>query len=184
MLPKQCCNWHITNKVTNKNTHTNFKDSILTVRSSLYAFALKLTSDESEANDLVQETVLKALNNESKFVANDNFKGWILTIMRNIFLNNKRRANRVSNLDTDDNSMTNDLSQRYLSSPSPEEVYSVDEINSIISTFPDTYRVPFTMQVAGYKYEEIANSLNMPLGVVKSRIFHTRRRLRRILKDF
>ena len=66
----------------------------------------------------------------------------------------------------------------------PEGAYTCSEITAIIQTFPEDYREPFNMHVAGYKYEEIAEKLNMPMGTVKSRIFFTRQRLRAILKDY
>lgn len=69
-----------------------FKSSVIGMQGNLLSFALKLTTDKEEAHDLVQDTTLKALNNEEKFVDNTNFKGWMLTIMRNIFINNYRRA--------------------------------------------------------------------------------------------
>ncbi len=69
---------------------TSFQDSVLDMQGNLLSFALKLTLNREEAEDLVQDTTLKALNNEDKFVANANFKGWMLTIMRNIFINNYR----------------------------------------------------------------------------------------------
>ena len=66
----------------------------------------------------------------------------------------------------------------------PDGAYAVNEISRILAGFPADYREPFSLHVAGYKYEEIAESLNMPLGTVKSRIFFTRKKLREILKDY
>lgn len=65
---------------------------MLSVQTELLNFAYKLTADREEANDLLQETSLKALDNEDKYTAETNFKGWIHTIMRNIFINNYRKA--------------------------------------------------------------------------------------------
>lgn len=163
---------------------TTFKKSILGMQGNLLSFALKLTMNRDEAQDLVQDTTLKALNNEEKFVENTNFKGWMLTIMRNIFINNYRK-------DTRENTMidaTEDLYHLNLSQDSgletPEGAYAANEISLILSKFPADYRESFSMHVAGYKYEEIAEKLSMPLGTVKSRIFFTRKRLREILKDY
>lgn len=72
----------------------SFKSSLLGMQSNLLSFALKLTPNRDEAYDLVQDTTLKALSNEEKFAENTNFKGWMLTIMRNIFINNYRRTVR------------------------------------------------------------------------------------------
>lgn len=65
-----------------------FKKDLIGVQNDLLRFAYKLTSDREEANDLLQETSLKALDNEDKYMPDTNFKGWIYTIMRNIFINN------------------------------------------------------------------------------------------------
>ena len=147
-------------------------------------FAMSLTLNKEDAEDLMQETNLKVLDNHDKYVDNTNFKGWVFTIMRNIFINNYRRAARSKTLiDT-----TADL--YHLNLPqnsgydSPEVAYNVKEISSVINSFSEEYRVPFSMFVAGYKYEEIADKMNIPLGTVKSRIFFARKRLKNILNDF
>ncbi len=154
------------------------------MQGNLMSFALRLTSDRDDAQDLVQDTTLKALNNEEKYVENTNFRGWMLTIMRNIFINNYRKTTRENTVvDT-----TEDLYHLNLSQDSgietPDGAYACNEISEILAKFPEEYRQPFSMHVAGYKYEEIAQKLQMPLGTVKCRIFFTRKRLREILKDY
>ena len=71
-----------------------FQERLLSLQSNLLNFAYMLTSDREEAHDLLQDTTLKALDNEDKYIDNVNFKGWVLTIMRNIFINNYRRGVR------------------------------------------------------------------------------------------
>lgn len=166
------------------NTKASFNSLVLGMQGNLLSFAMKLTLNREEAEDLVQDTTLKALDNESKFVENTNFKGWMLTIMRNIFINNYRKNYRNGTvLDT-----TEDLYQLNLSQDSgintPEGALTVTEFAKILSDFPDDQRIPFSLHLAGYKYDEIAKKLKMPLGTVKSRIFFTRRQLRKILKDY
>lgn len=162
----------------------SFKNSLLGLQGNLLSFALKLTLNRDEAHDLVQDTTLKVLKNEEKFVDNANFKGWVLTIMRNIFINNYRKASRENTIvDT-----TEDLYHLNLPQDSgletPDGAYGANEISSIIARFPDDYSKPFSLHVAGYKYEEISEMLSMPIGTVKSRIFFTRKRLREILADY
>ena len=161
-----------------------FIDSVLGMQSNLRSFALKLTMDNDAAHDLVQDTTLKALNNEDKFVDNTNLKGWMLTIMRNIFINNYRKNVRENTMVDS----TTDLYHLNLKQDSgietPDGAFAVNEINSILSKFPKDFREPFSLHVAGYKYEEIAERLSMPLGTVKSKIFFTRKKLREILKDY
>lgn len=166
------------------NTSTSFQDSVLGMQANLLSFALKLTQNREEAEDLVQDTTLKALNNEDKFVANANFKGWMLTIMRNIFINNYRKYTRENTvIDSSEDCFHLNLSQDS-GIGTPETTYAMQEIYAILAGFAPDYRQPFSMHVAGYKYEEISDKLNMPLGTVKSRIFFTRKRLREILKDY
>lgn len=161
-----------------------FKSSVIGMQGNLLSFALKLTMDKEEAQDLVQDTTLKALNNEEKFTDNSNFKGWMLTIMRNIFINNYRKSVRENTVVDS----TEDLHHLNLSQDSgldtPDGAYAMSEITEILAKFPADFRQPFSMHVAGYKYDEIAERLSMPLGTVKSRIFFTRKRLREILKDY
>lgn len=166
------------------SNQSSFKTSVLGLQDNLLSFALKLTLNRDEAHDLVQDTTLKALNNEEKFVDDTNLKGWMLTIMRNIFINNYRKSVRENTVvDT-----TEDLYHLSLPQDSgyetPDGAFSINEISDIIAQFPADYREPFSMHVAGYKYEEIAERLNTPLGTVKSRIYFTRKRLREILKDY
>lgn len=166
--------------LANKNT---FKSSVLGMQGNLLSFALKLTANREEAKDLVQDTTLKALRNEGKFVENTNFKGWMLTIMRNIFINNYRKNARENTMvDSSEDLFHLNLSQES-GLETPDGAYACNEITAIISGFSAEYREPFTMHVAGYKYEEIAERLGMPLGTVKSRIFFTRKRLRDILTE-
>lgn len=166
------------------NAQNTFKSSLLGMQGNLLSFALKLTLNRDEAHDLVQDTTLKALKNEEKFVDNANFKGWMFTIMRNIFINNYRKSSRENTIvDSSDNLYRLNLPQDS-GLETPDGAFAISEISSIIAGFPDDFRKPFSMHIAGYKYEEIAERLQMPLGTVKSRIFFTRKRLREILKDY
>lgn len=165
-------------------TDSTFKTRLLGLQSNLLNFAYQLTSNREAAEDLVQDTTLKVLDNESKYVDNINFKGWVFTIMRNIFINNYRRQTRNATIvDT-----TEDLYHLNLSQESgfttPEGSFAAKEITAAINEFTAEYKVPFTMYLAGYKYAEIAEKMNMPLGTVKSRIFFARKRLQGILKDY
>ena len=166
------------------NKNDSFKSSVIGMQGNLMSFAMKLTTNREEAHDLVPDTTLKALDNEGKFAEDTNFKGWILTIMRNIFINNYRKSVRENTVVD----VTEDLYHLNLPQDSgldtPDGAYTAREISAILAGFPDDYRVPFSMHVAGYKYEEISSRLSMPLGTVKSSIFFTRKRLRELLKDY
>ncbi len=161
-----------------------FHDSLISLQANLLNFAYMLTSNRDDAYDLLQDTTLKALDNEDKYADNTNFKGWIFTIMRNIFINNYRREQRAATVvDTSDNLYHLNLSQDS-GFESPEESFHANEITDAINEFPDEYRIPFSMHVAGYKYNEIAEQMNLPLGTVKSRIFFARKKLQERFADY
>lgn len=161
-----------------------FQANLLNLQDNLFNFAMMLTSNRENAYDLVQDTTLKALDNEDKFTDGTNFKGWVFTIMRNIFINNYRRTSRAATIvDTTDNLYHLNLSQDS-GLESPENSFTVNEVTDAINQFEDELRIPFSMHVAGYKYQEIADKMNMPLGTVKSRIFFARKRLQERFADY
>ena len=163
---------------------TEFQTRLMSLQANLLNFAFMLTSNRDDAYDLLQDTTLKALDNADKYVDNTNFKGWVFTIMRNIFINNYRRVARAATVVD----QTEDLYHLNLSQDSgidsPEESFSVQEITAAINEFPEKYRVPFSMHIAGYKYEEIAEETGLPLGTVKSRIFAARKELQTRFADY
>ena len=165
-------------------TQLQFNTALLGLQDKLLYYALSLTSDHEKAQDLLQETFLKALTYRQKFIPNTNFKAWIYTIMKNTFINNYRR--NVKSKNTFDGS-NNDFHLKFSkdkSYPSPESIYSSKEIIKCINALEDEYKVPFNMFLDGYKYKEIAEDLQLPLGTVKSRIFFTRKKLEKSLKDY
>ena len=162
----------------------SFKKELIDAQDELLRFAYRLTSDREEANDLLQETSLKALDNEDKYTPNTNFRGWIYTIMRNIFINNYRKLVREQTfVDRTENLYHLNLPQNS-GLRSAGGAHDLKEMYRIVNELPEEYRDPFTMHVSGFKYREIAEKLDLPLGTVKSRIFFTRQRLQDELKDF
>lgn len=161
-----------------------FESKLMSLQGNLLNFAYMLTSNRDNAYDLLQDTTLKALDNESKYVENTNFKGWVFTIMRNIFINNYRRVTRNATVVD----QTEDLYHLNLSQDSgldtPEGSIAAAEITEAINSFSDEYRIPFSMHVAGYKYNEIAEKMNLPLGTIKSRIFFARKKLQSQFADY
>jgi len=162
-------------------TAIQFQEKILSIQKNMYSFAMLLTANRYDAEDLLQETTLRVLDNQEKYVDNVNFKGWVLTIMRNIFINNYRKELR-SQVVVD---QTGDLHQLNVQGDSkwenPETTITIKEINFIINNLSDDLKIPFSMHLDGYKYHEISDKLALPLGTVKSRIFFARRELQRNL---
>ena len=161
-----------------------FQQKLLSLQENMMNFALMLTANRDDAQDLLQDTTLKVLDNQDKFVDNVNFKGWVLTVMRNIFINNYHKIVRVqtvvdSSADLYNLDVVNDSGF-----DSPDKAYQIKEITKAINGLNDDLKVPFSMFLSGYKYNEIAEKLNVPLGTVKSRIFFARQELQKRLKDF
>ncbi len=161
-----------------------FQSNLMTLQANLFNFAMMLTSSRDDAYDLLQDTTLKALDNQEKYAEGTNFKGWVFTIMRNIFINNYRRSARTATMvDTTDNLYHLNLSQDS-GLETPDGSYTAQEITAAINSFSDDFRIPFSMHVAGYKYNEIAEKMNLPLGTVKSRIFFARKKLQERFSDY
>lgn len=167
-----------------ENNANGFEGKLIALQNNMMNFALTLTTNREEAKDLLQETTLRALDNKEKYYENVNFKGWVFTIMHNIFVNNYRRIVRTQTVvDQTENLYHLNLPQDS-GFDTPEGAYTIAEITKSINSFSDEYKVPFTMHVSGYKYEEIAQTLTLPIGTVKSRIFFARKRLQEMLKDY
>ncbi len=146
--------------------------------------AFMLTSNREDAYDLLQETSLKALDNRDKFTDNANFKGWIMTIMRNTFINSYHRALRnISLIDMSADPYNLDSNNDSIID-SPDSVCDLNAISHAIDSLCSEIKDPFSLYVSGYQYLEIAEKLDIPLGTVKSRIFVARQELQKQLKDF
>ena len=163
---------------------STFQNRLMSLQANMLNFAYMLTSNRDDAYDLLQDTTLKVLDNRDKYVENTNFKGWVFTIMRNIFINNYRRIVRSATvIDQTEDCYHLNLSQDS-GIESPEGSYAASEIHDAINEFPEKYRVPFSLHVAGYKYNEIADKMNLPLGTIKSRIFFARQELQRRFANY
>lgn len=164
------------------NTH-QFQQNLVGLQDNMLNFALKLTANSDEAHDLLQDTTLKVLDNQEKYIDNTNFKGWVLTIMRNIFVNNYHKVVRTQTMIDQYADLYNLEVLSEVSFDSPETSYRIQEINRAIEKLEDDLRIPFSFYLSGYKYHEIADQLAMPLGTVKSRIYFARQELQQNLKE-
>lgn len=166
-------------------TNIEFNTKLGTLTSILHSFAYNLTKNSEDAKDLYQETAYRALSNRDKFQPGTNFKAWMFTIMKNIFINNYRKkvkANTV--LDSTDNQFFLN-SATHAAPNSAEGQIMLKEINAMVEILDDSIRIPFLMHFEGFKYQEIADELELPLGTVKSRIFFARKELKeRILSTY
>lgn len=155
-----------------------FEELLVDNSDFLKPFAINLTRDNEAAKDLYQETLYKALANQEKYNDGTNIKAWLFTIMRNIFINNYRRAAKQKTVF--DNS-TNDflLNNNQLTVANvAESTIEMKEIKKAIYNLPEIFKTPFSLYFDGYKYHEIADALNEPLGTIKSRIHFARKLLK------
>jgi RNA polymerase sigma-70 factor, ECF subfamily len=158
-------------------TAIEFSDHLLDLEQSLLKYAYRLRLNTADAKDLVQETYLKVLMNREKFVDTGYLKAWIFTIMRNTFINSYRH-NVLHNIHYDHTEESIFISQSKASeSDNPDSEYSYQEISQSIERMNVKFRVPFKMYLEGYKYKEIADSVKLKIGTVKSRIFLARKLL-------
>ena len=165
-------------------TQLQFQTALLEQQDRLLYYAKSLTSDTDKAQDLLQETFLKALTYSDKFTHNTNFKAWIYTIMKNTFINDYRRSMNTKNTFEIANNEFNLKIDKDKGYPSPESIYNSKEIIKCINALEDEYKTPFNLFLEGFKYKEIAEELNLPLGTIKSRIFFTRKKLEKSLKEY
>jgi RNA polymerase sigma-70 factor (ECF subfamily) len=161
-----------------------FQQKLLSMQDYMMNFALALTANRDDAQDLLQETTLKVLKNQDKFVDNINFKGWVLTVMRNIFINNYHKVVRTQTVIERKIDLYNLEAIKHSSFDSPDDSHRIQEITAMIDNLNDELKIPFSLFISGYKYREIAEKMNKPLGTIKSRIFFARQELQRKLKDF
>lgn len=147
----------------------------------LTSFAVSLTKNKEEARDLYQETAFRALANKEKYRQDKNFKAWLFTIMRNIFINNyRRKAKSNTFIDTTENEYF--LNSTITHDNRAEGNILLDDLNGMIKQLHDNIREPFEMHLQGFKYHEIADTFQIPLGTVKSRIFFARKELQQRIR--
>ncbi|MDO9552543.1 MULTISPECIES: RNA polymerase sigma factor [Rhodonellum] len=160
-------------------TTLEFSYSLNKLSSSLKPFALKLTRDMDDANDLLQDTMVKAFTNKDKFADGTNLKAWLYTIMKNTFITNyQRMVRRGTFVDTTDNLHYINSGGALVENDAYGD-FTMDDITNAIDQLDDVYKTPFMMHYRGFKYHEIADKLDIPIGTVKNRIHIARK----ILKD-
>ena len=152
---------------------------------ALYGYAITLTRDTSEAEDLVQETYLRAASAANRPAGDRNLKGWLFVIMRNAWLNQLRHRNSGPRfVDLEPNEQPVDEAQE-----SPHVVYirklEREQVRDAIESLPDAYReIVVLRDIEGFTYQEIAMVLNCPAGTVMSRLGRARGKLRKVLSTW
>lgn len=161
-----------------------FDELLLHNADYLKPFAFTLTRDNESAKDLMQETMFRALVNKEKYHVGTNIKAWLYTIMRNIFINNYRKKVRQNSIfDNTANDYLLDYNQKAVSNVA-EISLSLKEMETSVNMIPEIFKQPFVMYFEGYKYNEIAEYLQEPLGTIKSRIHFARKLLKEQISRF
>ena len=162
----------------------DFNELLLTNTEFLKPFAVTLTRDNETAKDLLQETMYRALANQEKYNVGTNIKAWLYTIMRNIFINNyRRRAKQNTIFDNTANDFLLNHNQGAVANKA-ETVLGMKDIQAAVYSLPHIFRNPFMLYFEGYKYHEISDELNIPIGTVKSRIYLARQEVMKSLKAY
>ena len=159
----------------------NFERNFQSHDRYLRAFALKLTRDTQAAEDLFQDTAFRAFKHQDKFSKDSNLRAWLTTIMKNIYINNFRKIRRRGQI------LDHSKEQFLLNSDSSvrnegEGTLTLEELSQLIEELEDSLKKPFLLAYAGYKYQEIGEQLELPIGTVKSRIFLARKALKHRIK--
>jgi RNA polymerase sigma-70 factor (ECF subfamily) len=172
-----------------------FAEDALPLMDGLYSAAMRMTRNAADAEDLVQETYLKAFNAYERFETGTNLKAWMYRILTNSYINAYRKKQRRP-----DESDIDDIEDLYLYrrlggaesavlSRSAEdellEMFGEDEVKLALEDLPEHYRMPILLaDVEGFAYKEIAEILDVPIGTVMSRLHRGRKQLQKRLYSF
>jgi len=173
---------------TRSRRERRFHKKLMIHADALYAYALRLTTNPTDAEDLVQEALLKAFDALDRLPTNANYKGWVFTILRNTWLSRMRRYGRLEY-----RSVPPDAADHR---PDPLGVIESgrghrakdrfdDVVHSALAELPEVQRSAILLcDVEKMPYQEIARVMGCPVGTVRSRIFHARRALRLVLEEY
>ena len=168
-----------------------FEDEAVIHSEAVYHFALSMTGNPEDANDLVQETYLKAFKYFNNFTKGSNCKAWLFMILKNTFINDYRKKKR------EPYKVNYDEIEDFYETLKPEQIDASETINDIyrdsfdddisraMSELPEKFRsIVLLCDLEGYSYEEIAEHFNCPIGTVRSRLHRARKQLQSKLKEY
>jgi RNA polymerase sigma-70 factor, ECF subfamily len=165
-----------------------FEREALVHLDTLYRVAQRLTGNAADAEDLVQETMLRAYRSWDRYTPGTNAKGWLLTILRHLFINEYRRKSRhPETVDVD--TIEPFVLFQEVQEEDPQGAFFDkivdDEVLRAVDQLPEAFREAVTLSdVEGLSYEEVAKVLDVPVGTVKSRLYRGRRLLQAKLYDY
>jgi len=165
-----------------------FEQEALPHLDTMYRVALRLTSDPSRAEDVVQDAILKALRSWHQYQPGTNLRAWLLTILRNTFINDYRREKTrgptVDLSDAENFRLFDEVGERDPEGRFFDQIID-DEVLRAIDQLPEEFRETLVLSdVEGLPYQEISTITSVPVGTVKSRLFRARRALQSRLYDY
>lgn len=155
---------------------------LVEIQDFLQRYAISLTHDTQKANDLLQETSLRILTNMDKYEEKGVFTLWAKTVMKRVFLNDVNKSSKKNEKFVDGYDYTGNEKSHPLVADS-ESLMIGQELQDAIGMLPPRYGQMIDMRINGYKYEEIANEMNISVGCVKSTIFSAKNNLRNIIEN-
>ena len=167
-----------------KTAQLDFNHQLFTFKDSLQKFAYYYTKDEEEAADLVQDTLLKAIRYAKRFEEGSNLKSWLFTILKNTFLNDYKKRGRLKCYMEETFSIAMNDIHCNITYNRGESNCNLADIHKALDNLSHEYYYPFIKYFEGFKYHEIAEELNIPIGTVKTRIHMARIALKKNLKMF
>lgn len=184
----------IKNTLTDKelqNRYARFEKEAVPHMDSVYNFALRMTGDEDDADDLVQETYMKAFRFFDKFESGTNCKAWLFRILKNSFINDYRKQTKEPNkVDYDDvqnfyeNIKADEVDSRHYELDAFSSLLD-DDVSKAIAELPEDFRTVIILNdIEGFTYEEIADFVDIPVGTVRSRLHRARKMLYVQLFDY
>jgi RNA polymerase sigma factor (sigma-70 family) len=161
-----------------------FDYRIITYKKYLHNFAIGFTKNLDDADDLVQDTYVKAIKYANLYTEGTNLQAWLYTILKNTYFNNyKSKATRSKVITVTEEYQSHQLMISSSTNSGVETLISED-INKALKMLPDVYSIPFIRYFEGYQYQEIAEEMSIPIGTVKTRIHMARKILKAKLKMY
>lgn len=165
-----------------------FEEQMLPHLDTLYRAALSMTRNPSDAEDLVQETFLRAFQNKDKFISGTNSRAWLFRILTNLYINEYRRKKRepekTSLEDTEEFFLYRRMSDKQGGTPETTVLLQIEAeaVREAVAKLPDDYRETVVLaDLNGLSYQEISEQLEIPLGTVRSRLSRGRNLIQRAL---
>jgi RNA polymerase sigma-70 factor (ECF subfamily) len=162
-------------------THKEFNRELINKRSILFSFALKLTKNYQDAQDLFQDGTTRAFHYCSHFEMGTNFRAWMSTIIRNTFISDYRAKKRRNLVNESFESFLFYTEDKNTLANQGEVNMRIQDVYKMMDELDDKYSVPFLMHYQGYQYKEIGQILGLPVGTVKSRLYTARQTLQEMI---